>query len=362
VSASQEPLVSVLTPVYNGEDFLAECIESVLRQTFKNFEYVIVNNCSTDRSLEIALRYAARDKRIRVHSNMSFVGVIENHNIAFSLISPAARYCKIVSADDLIFSECLARMVEVAEANSSVGIVGSYQLGGNVVLWQGFPYPRAVMSGREVCRKIFIEGQPLFGFGTPTSLLYRADLVRSTEGFYPNSSPHSDTSACFQHLAHSDFGFVYRVLSYQRVHRATQSSISAAINRYASANLSDLINYGPSYLSRDAVERLVKKRLARYHRFLAVNLISFRGKEFWDYHRRRLEELGYPLTATQLLKAVAVTILREALNPEQAIRRAWRRFSPVAAESLGQTAQPSPAVVGHASESGSASSPASSSY
>ena len=54
MTSRQEPFVSVLTPVYNGEDFLAECIESVLSQTHGNFEYIIVNNRSTDRSLEIA--------------------------------------------------------------------------------------------------------------------------------------------------------------------------------------------------------------------------------------------------------------------------------------------------------------------
>jgi glycosyltransferase involved in cell wall biosynthesis len=89
----EEPLVSVVTPVYNGEAYLAECIESVLGQTYKNFEYIIVNNCSKDRSLDIALAYAKRDSRVRVHNNEKFVGVIENHNIAFSLISPAAKYC-----------------------------------------------------------------------------------------------------------------------------------------------------------------------------------------------------------------------------------------------------------------------------
>ena len=122
----EEPLVSVVTPVYNGEDFLTECIESVLRQTYGNYEYIIVNNCSTDRSLEIALNYSKRDSRIRVHSNSQFVGVIENHNIAFRLISPNSKYCKVVSADDWLFPECLARMVDVAEANPSAGFVGSY--------------------------------------------------------------------------------------------------------------------------------------------------------------------------------------------------------------------------------------------
>src|SRR5207245_2327968 len=146
----EEPLVSVVTPVYNGESFLAVCIESVLMQTFRNFEYILVNNCSTDRSLDIALHYAKRDSRIRVHSNDSFVGVIENHNIAFSLISPAAKYCKVVSADDFLFPECITRMVEVAEANPSVGIVGSYQLSGSYIRWQGFQYPRTVLPGLEL--------------------------------------------------------------------------------------------------------------------------------------------------------------------------------------------------------------------
>ena len=57
-----EPLVSVLKrhPVYNGEDYLAECIESVLKQTYKNYEYIIANNCSTDRTLDIPLDYAQK--------------------------------------------------------------------------------------------------------------------------------------------------------------------------------------------------------------------------------------------------------------------------------------------------------------
>ncbi len=58
------PLVCVLTPVYNGADFIEQCIESVLAQSFTNYEYIIINNCSTDNTLEIARRYAAKDSRI----------------------------------------------------------------------------------------------------------------------------------------------------------------------------------------------------------------------------------------------------------------------------------------------------------
>lgn len=327
MNTESQSFVSVLTPVYNGELFLVECIESVLKQTHKNFEYIIVNNCSTDRTLEIALAYAEKDSRLQVHSNDKFVGVIENHNISFNLISPEAKYCKVVSADDFIFEDCIMQMVRVAEANPSVGIVGSYQLRESCVRWQGFKYPREVLPGRELCRQIFLGNDPLFGTGSPTSILYRADLVRSSRCFYPNTSPHADTSACFKHLKDCDFGFVYQILSYARTHIETQSSKSADINRYTSANINDLIQYGPLYLSKEEVERKLKKFLYRYYRYLAVNIFEFRGKGFWDYHKSSLEELGYPITFFKLLKAFIVMVFQELMNPEQAFRKFVRRYS-----------------------------------
>jgi glycosyltransferase involved in cell wall biosynthesis len=321
-----EPLLSVLTPVYNGEGFLSECIESVLKQTYAHYEYVIINNCSRDRTLEIASTFAKRDDRIRVHNNNEFVGVIENHNIAFRLISPNSKYCKIVSADDTIFPDCITRMVELAELHASAGIVGSYQQSGKSVLWQGFSYPKAIFAGRDVCRQIFIDGNPSFGFGSPTSLLYRADLVRNTDHFYPNLSPHADTSACFSILRDSDFAFVYQVLCWERTHEQTQSSRSAEINRYSSAYLNDLIQYGPSYLTKDEYERLLQKTLRRYREFLAVNLFRSRGREFWDYHESRFKELGFPISNAMLAKAGIQKILREVVNPEQAVRKLRNTF------------------------------------
>jgi glycosyltransferase involved in cell wall biosynthesis len=110
-------MVSILTPVYNDEKCLAECIESVLAQTYANWKYIIVNNRSTDCTLETAQRYARMDQRIRIHNNQTFVGMIENHNIAFQLISPASSYCKMVHADDWLFPECITQMVRVAQSS-----------------------------------------------------------------------------------------------------------------------------------------------------------------------------------------------------------------------------------------------------
>ena len=112
------PLVSVVTPVYNGEAHLRECVESVLAQTYPNWDYTIVNNCSTDRSLEIAQEYAARDARIRIHNNQTFVGVVENHNNAFRQISPQSKYCKVVGADDYGSSRIVSKMIRLAEQHA----------------------------------------------------------------------------------------------------------------------------------------------------------------------------------------------------------------------------------------------------
>ncbi|MGE4055219.1 MAG: glycosyltransferase family 2 protein, partial [Vicinamibacterales bacterium] len=122
------PLVSVVTPVYNGERYLVECIESVLKQTHANWEYIVNDNCSTDGTAAIVKQYAALDGRIRYYRNEQFVRAIPNHNIALSLISRESRYCKVLQADDWLYPECLDRMVALAEANPSVGVVIAYRL------------------------------------------------------------------------------------------------------------------------------------------------------------------------------------------------------------------------------------------
>ena len=113
------PLVSVVTPVYNGERYLAECIESVLSQSFEDFEYVILNNCSSDGTRRIAESYA-KDPRIRIHHNDRLIPVIANYNRAGALASPGARYLKYLAADDLLLPDCLKKMVDIAEAHPSV--------------------------------------------------------------------------------------------------------------------------------------------------------------------------------------------------------------------------------------------------
>jgi glycosyltransferase involved in cell wall biosynthesis len=326
---TSEPFVSIVTPVYNGELHLKECIESVLAQTYSNWEYIIVNNCSTDGTGRIAEEYAVRDQRIRVLSNDSLLAIIPNHNRAFRAISPTSKYCKVVSADDWIFPDCLTKMVALAEANPTVGIVGSYQLSGGSDKWylrtDGLPYHSRVIPGREICRAHLLT--TLAVFGNPTSNLYRADLVRASDAFYPNATAEADVSACFKHLRFADFGFVHQVLSFERVHEVRVTTVSHNLNAYLSSRLGDLLTYGPFYLTQAEIDERLKERMEEYYAYLARSAVHLRNRRFWAYHQTRLKELGYPLNAGKLSKAICVKLLDSGGNPKRTIEVVLERVS-----------------------------------
>src|SRR3954471_10873583 len=112
---TSRPFVSVVTPVYNGGRYLAECVASVAAQTHRDWELVILDNCSTDDTARVAEESAAGDARIRIRRAEHFLDIYGNHNRALAEGSPAARYVKVVHADDWLAPECLERMVAVAE-------------------------------------------------------------------------------------------------------------------------------------------------------------------------------------------------------------------------------------------------------
>jgi len=314
VDPQVQPLVSVVTPVYNGEQYLAKCIESMLAQTYENWEYVIVNNCSTDHSLEIAQRYAQKDARIRVHNNKEFLGMVANFNHALRQVSAASEYCKVVHADDWLFPECITEMVKVAEANPSVGIVGSYVLEGTRVKCDGLPYPSTVVPGREICRLSLLHRGP-YVFGSPTSILIRSDLIRSREMFYDESLIQTvDQEACYSFLQDVDFGFVHQVLTFTRLHDESQTSSSQRLNRLILEKLVILTRYGPVYLSNEEYEKRLEDKMQGYYTFLGRGVLQFRGKEFWDYHKEGLKNLGLSLSWTKLTRAAIRALYLKLVN------------------------------------------------
>jgi glycosyltransferase involved in cell wall biosynthesis len=315
-----EPLVSVVTPVYNGAEFLAACIEGVLAQTYKNYEYIIVNNCSKDESLEIARSYAQKDSRIRVHDNTEFLAVIANHNHAFSLMSKEAKYLKVVSADDWIFPECIEQMVALAEANPSVAMVGAYMLAGKQVMNVGLEYEKRVVPGRDICRATLLGGP--YVFGSPSSLLYRADIVRSEKEFYPYPNPHSDTTACYKNLENYDFGFVHQVLAYAQIHSESQTSRSIKYGTIRRALIQDLARLGPLYLSQDELGQRLDHVMEYYYRWLVEALFTNRkDPKFWPTQKAELEEVGIRLSYARIGLAAVRKTVGFIVRPQNTVRR-----------------------------------------
>jgi glycosyltransferase involved in cell wall biosynthesis len=112
------PRVSLGLPVFNGERFLREALDSILAQTFLDFELIISDNASTDGTEEICRTYAANDGRIRYNRNETNLGAAKNFNRTFEL--SCGEYFKWTAADDTLETECLARCVDVLDKDPQV--------------------------------------------------------------------------------------------------------------------------------------------------------------------------------------------------------------------------------------------------
>src|SRR4051812_29250250 len=93
------PLVSIGLPVYNGENYVADAINCVLSQTFSDWELIISDNASTDRTLDICREFARKDAKIRIYQYERNMGVSPNHNRVFELSRGA--FFKWIAHDDL---------------------------------------------------------------------------------------------------------------------------------------------------------------------------------------------------------------------------------------------------------------------
>lgn len=116
--SQQPPLVSIGLAVYNGELYLEQALQSILAQTYTNFELIISDNASTDRTADICLAYAAKDSRIRYSRNPVNIGGTKNENLTFSLAR--GQYFRWAAYDDVCAPELLAKCVEVLDQEPSV--------------------------------------------------------------------------------------------------------------------------------------------------------------------------------------------------------------------------------------------------
>jgi glycosyltransferase involved in cell wall biosynthesis len=325
----------VVTPFYNTAAYLGACIESVLSQTYLEWEYLLVNNRSTDGSDEVARAYAASDPRIRLLEPPEFLDQVANYNRALEYLSPDSRYCKIVQADDLLFESCLERMVGLAEQHPTIGVVGAYFLDGGVVYPVAVPFPTTFFPGPEVAR-LQIERRLGF-FGSPTNVMYRSDLVRARRPFFTPGRLHEDTEVCFDLMMEHDFGFVHQLLTFSRERPESTLGQLTAVRWQSAYTYSTMVGQAQRFLPPADAARIRRREQKRYFEMLGRATLRRSPPEFWERHRAALAQVDERFSGWRRLRWTLYALMVDLLCPRTMIAAVGRWVLRTGGQLMGAT-------------------------
>jgi glycosyltransferase involved in cell wall biosynthesis len=295
------PRLTIGLPVYNGEQYLAEALDALLTQSYTNFELVISDNASTDKTPEICRAFCARDARIRYIRQSTNVGAAPNHNF----LVPLARgeYFKWASHDDVYAPTLLERCVQVLDSRPDVALVHAWDAiideHGDVV--KALPYslrsddPRPWVRLRDC---LYVPG------GNDFYGVIRTDVLRRVKphGTYYNADRTFVTSLCLQ----GPFVQVPEVLYYRRDHadrasRAPDRRARAVVlaperaNRWRHPMLRMYVEYGLGFVTGIGQARLGPIASAR----CLVEVAGWAFSCLLPWRKRRSLESDTPLMSTR---------------------------------------------------------------
>ena len=319
-SSQETPFVSVVTPFYNTEEYLSECIESVLNQTHENFEYILQDNCSTDGSRAIAESYARQDDRIRLTSTDSLLSQVDNYNRALRQISGNSAYVKIIQADDTLYPHCLECMVGLAQKHPRVGLVGApvQREDGRVAATMSSADTK-VVSGVDIGRG-HLKGR-YFLFGTASTVLYRADLVRDRCEFFDPDAFAEDTDACYRILTTEDFGYVDDILSFMRTEN---DGIHNKMKIYSPEVLEGYLfpkKYGRIFFYPSEASKVIQEWRKTYYDFLGSKLLQARGLDFWSWHQTGLGSIDESIDWMEVVRGAGRRMRWAVRRPDNIVRK-----------------------------------------
>lgn len=173
--------ITIVIPMYNSDRFIAETIQSVLNQTYKNFKLIIIDDKSDDKSFEIASSFD--DSRITVIKNDERLGFFKNWNKCLTLIN--TKYGKILPHDDILHSKCLETQVSILSEYKKVSFVCCNRniIGpnGKVIFSNSFIKKSRIINLKNALKKIFITGTNIIG--EPGTVLFKTSAAKKIGGF-----------------------------------------------------------------------------------------------------------------------------------------------------------------------------------
>ncbi len=184
--------ILVFVPTYNSEKYLRECLDSVLDQTFQDWECVISDDASTDKSVEIAREYEKIDSRFKVLTHDQNVGAANNWNRAKENNNSFAT--KILCADDYLLKDALKEQLDILQRNKTAIVFSERYIvfPSGKKLHPRFPKYASNISFNDAFKFYINMGRNIFG--EPVTALFRTDLFVKSEGFYPKFEYSLDTS------------------------------------------------------------------------------------------------------------------------------------------------------------------------
>jgi glycosyltransferase involved in cell wall biosynthesis len=266
------PLVAIVTPVFNGAQYLAETMESVQALAYPNLVHVILDNASTDATPDIIERYRGAKVPLLTARRSTTARMASNWSQAVAMTPPQAKYFRILCADDTLRPDAITRLVDVAERDVEIGLVGC--------LWRAeglcgeeLPAGSEIFHGKSVIRRYLRrEHMALSGMHM---LVRRTELDRQNP-FYDDSLASFDADANLRICMTSKFGFVREELGIWRIH--PDSNTSAIATKTFTNDTGWLIlldRYGPQVLGfREYLECRT-----RYRRHLLRRLLKARWLE-----------------------------------------------------------------------------------
>ena len=179
-----EPLVSVIMPVYNAEEFLDKSVSSVINQTYKNLEILLIDDCSTDNSYNILKEYANKDNRIKVFHNEQNKHVSATRNVGIK--NATGKYLYFIDSDDFIDNDYIEHLVKTAEKENADIVVNTniYTIYNN--------QPSLSYFSREMNRRIFDDKKVLAVkiFPSVWNRLFKRELQTKYNILFPEEIKH----------------------------------------------------------------------------------------------------------------------------------------------------------------------------
>ncbi|MEH2045642.1 glycosyltransferase [Nostoc sp.] len=239
-----EPLVSICIPTYNGKDFIAEAINSVLSQTYRNIEIIVSDDNSNDQTLEIVNSLKNISEILFFVIKHERYGLANNWNYCIS--QAKGKYVKFLFQDDLLEPNAIEEMVYLAEQDEEIGLVFSPRklftnthdsvYDSNFLMHheakdihKAWSRLKLIQSGQQLLQDSNILDSPINKVGEPSTVLIRKDVFEKVGLFNSEFCQLVDLEMWLRIMSQYKIGFVDKVLSHFRIHLQQQTRRNAAL-------------------------------------------------------------------------------------------------------------------------------------